>query len=77
MVVSVLWASPCNQVSWSAVAYKELTNKLFYSQKPPKEGWNSNTLRQFFHHLFKKVGIEGASSHSPRRTLITNLADKG
>jgi len=27
--------------------------------------------------LFKNVGIEGASSHSPRPTLITNLADKG
>ena len=54
-----------------------LTDKLFYSQKRPQEGWNSNTLCQFFHHLFKSVGIEGASSHSPRRTLITNLADKG
>ena len=54
-----------------------LTDKLFYSQKRPSEGWNSNTLCQFFHHLFKRVGIEGASSHSPRRTLITNLADKG
>jgi integrase/recombinase XerD len=53
------------------------TDKLFYSQKRPSEGWNSNTLCQFFHHLFKNVGIEGASSHSPRRTLITNLADKG
>jgi integrase/recombinase XerD len=56
---------------------KSLTDKLFYSQKRPSEGWNSNTLCQFFHHLFKSVGIEGASSHSPRRTLITNLADKG
>jgi integrase/recombinase XerD len=56
---------------------KALTDKLFYSQKRPSEGWNSNTLCQFFHHLFKNVGIEGASSHSPRRTLITNLADKG
>jgi integrase/recombinase XerD len=54
-----------------------LEDKLFYSQKRPQEGWNSNTLCQFFHHLFKRVGIEGASSHSPRRTLITNLADKG
>lgn len=60
-----------------AVPAKELTDKLFYSQKRPSEGWNSNTLCQFFHHLFKNVGIEGASSHSPRRTLITNLADKG
>ena len=56
---------------------KMLTDKLFYSQKRKNEGWNSNTLCQFFHHLFKGVGIEGASSHSPRRTLITNLADKG
>ena len=56
---------------------KTLTDKLFYSQKRPNDGWNSNTLCQYFHHLFKSVGIEGASSHSPRRTLITNLADKG
>lgn len=60
-----------------AVPAKALADKLFYSQKRPSEGWNSNTLCQFFHHLFKNVGIEGASSHSPRRTLITNLADKG
>lgn len=60
-----------------AVPCKSLKNKLFYSQKRPTEGWNSNTLCQFFHYLFKNVGIEGASSHSPRRTLITNLADKG
>jgi len=51
--------------------------KLFYSQKKRGLGWSANTLCQFFHHLFKSVGIEGASSHSPRRTLITNLADKG
>jgi integrase/recombinase XerD len=60
-----------------AVPAQAATDALFYSQKRPSEGWNSNTLCQFFHHLFKSVGIEGASSHSPRRTLITNLADKG
>jgi integrase/recombinase XerD len=56
---------------------KAITDKLFYSQKRPVEGWNSNTLCQFFHHLFRNCGISGGSSHSPRRTAITNLADKG
>jgi integrase/recombinase XerD len=51
-------------------------DKKIIKQRQSKE-CNSNTLRQFFHHLFKSVGIEGASSHSPRRTGITNLADKG
>lgn len=56
---------------------KALSDKLFYSQKRPSEGWNSNTLCQFFHHLFRNCDISGGTSHSPRRTGITNLADKG
>jgi integrase/recombinase XerD len=60
-----------------AVPYADIEDKLFYSQKDKKNGFNPNTLCQYFHYLFKKVGIEGASSHSPRRSFITNLADKG
>jgi integrase/recombinase XerD len=51
--------------------------KLFYTQKRMKEGFTANTLTQHFHHLYRKVGIEGASSHSGRRSFITNLASKG
>ena len=51
--------------------------KLFYTQKRMKEGFNANTLTQHFHHLYHAVGIEGASSHSGRRSFITNLASKG
>ena len=60
-----------------AVPYKDIKDKFFYSQKRPQAGWNSNTLCQYFHHLFMNCGISGVSSHSPRRTAITNLADKG
>ena len=34
-------------------------------------------MAQHFHDLFKRVGIAGASSHSMRRSFITNLATKG
>ena len=51
--------------------------KLFYSQKSDMDGFTANTLAQFFHHLYKRVGIEGASSHSGRRTFLTKMASKG
>lgn len=53
------------------------TQKLFYTQKRMRDGFNANTLTQHFHRLYRAVGIEGASSHSGRRSFITNLASKG
>lgn len=47
---------------------------LFRSQK--RRGFNANTMCQLFLNIYAACGIKGASSHSGRRTFITNLASK-
>ena len=37
----------------------------------------TNSLAQTFSLVYKSAGIEGASSHSGRRTFLTSLANRG
>jgi integrase/recombinase XerD len=50
------------------------SDPLFRSQK--RRSFNANTMCQLFLNIYAKCGIKGASSHSGRRTFITNMASK-
>ena len=55
----------------------ERTYPFFASQKSTLKGFSGNSLAQTFAQIYKGAGIEGASSHSGRRTFLTSLANKG
>lgn len=48
---------------------------LLLSQKGG--AFSSQTIQQVFRELYKQVGLDGASSHSGRRTMLTKLAERG
>ena len=54
---------------------KDPTKPLFYTQK--QAGFSANSLTQYFFYLYRAVGIDGASSHSGRKTFLTSLASQG
>ncbi len=50
---------------------------LFPTQKNPRTGFSSNSLTQHFANLYEGAGVDGATSHSGRRTYATNIASQG
>ena len=60
-----------------AVTLTDTTRALFTNQKNPNRGFSASTACQMFHYWYTEAKIEGGSSHSGRRSFITNLANKG
>ena len=50
---------------------------LFPTQKNPRKGFSSNSLTQHIANLYFSAGLDGATSHSGRRTYATNIASQG
>jgi integrase/recombinase XerD len=49
----------------------------YASQKSVKHRFSANSLAQTFALLYRSAGIEGASSHSGRRSFLTRIANQG
>lgn len=58
------------------ITYSDVMDKpLFATQK--REGFSANTACYHFHMLYRAAGIDGASSHSGRRSFLSSLSAKG
>jgi integrase/recombinase XerD len=49
---------------------------FFSSQKSIKKGFSANSLTQTFGQIYRDAGLEGATSHSGRRSFLTNLSNQ-
>lgn len=64
-------------VNLLVVTITNTSRALFATQKNADRGFSASTGCQMFHYWYKECSIVHGSSHSGRRSFITNLANKG
>ena len=57
------------------IRVRDKKQPLFATQR--SAGFTANSLTQVVNGIYKRVGLDGATSHSGRRGFITNLAERG
>lgn len=60
---------------YAAIKPRILNTPVFATQR--SSGFTANTLTHIVNSLYRNAGLIGATSHSGRRTFITNLAEQG
>jgi len=60
---------------YAVVKPRTLNAPVFATQR--SAGFTSNTLTHIVNSIYRSAGLVGATSHSGRRTFITNLAEQG
>lgn len=57
--------------------WRDAAQPLFTTYRGLRRTFSANTLTQYFHYMYQRAGIKGASSHSGRKTFLTSLASQG
>lgn len=70
-------ARMCKELKTYIAGLKYLTQADFLFKTQKSQQFSSNTATQLLQRIYERAGFKGATSHSGRRSMISDLANKG